>query len=259
MLSRDGFHPGSTFAAPVKSVDSGTATGKLDSLTSSTIITQRIGPLDDVFSIYPEAKSAFMDAIHDANLDKGISGKGAAVADFHFRKERLLILLHLLKTYKDLDARQTLSLRDGVLESKDNQKALELLKSFKFAKGEKTAARLVIEKRMPSKEERLWRDANAYASSLSDSLFLPYLKTFPDANFLHDAAVKCEEAAYTCLRTQLYSLVSGISQKILSIQEGERNKQVKRKVKNEEEKELGVSRVEFIQKTEDLCRERSKS
>ena len=114
------------------------------------------------------------------------------------------------------------------------------------------------EKVLP-KEEAIWRDAIHYASSLSDSHFLSYVKAFPDANFLHDAAVKCEEGAFTCLRMQLDSLVSGISQKILSIQKEECNKQVTWEVNNEKEKKFKASRAMFIRKVEDLGRERPNS
>jgi hypothetical protein len=258
MLRRDGFLPKSTSAAPVKSVNPGEAAGKPDSLTScTTIITRCIDTLNDVFSMYPDAESAFQVFIHAAKLDKGISGKGT---DFHFRKERLLILLHLLMTYKDLNMKQTISLRDAVLDNKDNMKALKLLKTF--APGEKTGWSLVFwrgREVVLTKEESRWRDANDYASSVSDSGFLSYLKTIPDANYLHDAAVKCEEAAYTGLKTQLDSLVLGISQKIFSIQEEQCNCQLKDEVMKEEEKELKVSRVEFSRKIEDLSRGRSKS
>ena len=256
MLRRDRFSPGSTSGAPVNSirVDSGEPAGKPDNIISSTILTRSIGTLDDVFSVYPKAEPTFLDAMSDANFDNGIKGP-----DFRFRKERLLILLHLLKSYPKLNSQQTLSLRDAVLNNKDNQKALKLLRSF--AKGKITWHAVFwqgTEAVLPN-EEAIWRDANNYASSLSDSRFLSYVQTFPDANYLHDAAVKCKEAAYTCLRTQLDSLVSRISQKILSSQEEERNKQVACEVNNDEEKELKVSRAEFVQKVEDLCRERPNS
>lgn len=161
----------------------------------------------------------FLDAIHAANLDNGISCKGTV---FHLRKERLLILLHLLKTYKNLNSRQAISLRDAVLDRKDNQKALKLLKSF--LKEEKTALRSVSRN---GREEALWRAALDSATSLSDSRFLSYVKIFPTTNLLHDAATKCEEAAYDCLRAQLKSLVFDIGQKILSIQREEREKKSK--------------------------------
>ena len=256
MLSRDGFPYGSTPTAPVKSINSGEAAGKPDSLTSCTILTQSIGTLGEVFSIYSEAESVFMDAIHAANLDKGISGRRT---DFHLRKERLLILLHLLKNCPDLDEQQTLSVRDTVLDDKDKRKALQLLKGLAKGKGTRRAVFWKGKEVMLPNEEAMWRDSNEYASSLSDSRFLSYVKSFPDASFLHDAIVKCEEAAYACLRTQIDSLVSQISQKILLVQEEACNKQVRCEVKNEEEMELKVSRAEFVRNIEDLCRERSKS
>ena len=256
MLRRDRFSPGSTSGAPVNSTrdDPGARAGKLDNLTSRIILTWSIGTLDDVFSNYPQAEEPFLDAISDANFDNGIKGP-----DFHFRKERLLILLHLLKNYPKLTAPQTFSLRDAVLNNKDNQKALKLLRNF--AK-EKATWRLVFwkgkEKVLP-KEEAFWRDAIDYATSLSDSRFLSYVKTFPDANFLHDAAFECEEAAYTCLRAQLDSLVSRVSQKIFSIQEAEGIKKVTWEINNEKEQELKVSRGEFVRKVEGLCRARPNS
>jgi hypothetical protein len=113
---------------------------------------------------------------------------------------------------------------------------------------------------LPS-EEALWRDASHYAASITDSSFLEYVKTVSAKNYLHAATVECEKAAYTCLRAQLNSSVSGISQKIHSIQEEleEKKDQVTCEVRNEEEKELKVSRTEFVQKIEELSRERSKS
>ena len=246
MLSRNGFPP--------RSSDSGEAAGKSDSLTSCTIPTRSTGTLDDVFSIYPKMEPTFLDAMRDANFDNGIKGP-----DFRFRKERLLILLHLVKSYPRLNSQQIISLRDAVLNNKDIQKAKKLLRSF--AKG-KTIWRAVFWKgkeAVVTNEEAIWRDANNYASSLPDSRFLSYVKTFPNANYLHDAAVKCKDAAYTCLRTQLDCLVSGISQKMLSTQEEECNKQVIWEVNNAEEKELKVYRGGFVRKVEDLSRARSKS
>ena len=221
------------------------------------ILTPSIGTIFDVFSSYPEAESIFLDTIHAANFDNGISGKGT---DFHFRKERLLISLHLLKSYPNLTMQQTTMLCEAVLNNKDNRKALGFLR--RFEKGKKPDWRVVIwkgkETRLP-KEEAMWRDANAYAMSLSDSRFLSYVKTFPTTNFLHDAAVKCEEAAYACLKTQLDSLVSAIKQNILLVQKEMWGKELRYGVDREVEEELEESRVEFVRKIEELWRERSKS
>jgi hypothetical protein len=166
-----------------------------------------------------------------------------------------------LENYKGLNAKQTRSLGDAVLLNRDKQKTLGLLKSFSkednkggwfsvFTGGKST---------LLSKEEAMWRKALNYASSISDVRFISYLKTIPATHFLHNAAVECEGTAYHCLTTQLDSLVSGISQQILSIQKDGCDTQIQREVKSEEEKELKVSRVEFVRKIEDLCRERSRS
>ena len=187
-------------------------------------------------------------------MDNGIKGP-----EFHSRKERLLILLHLLEKHPKLNRQQNKELRDAILNNKDNQKALKVLKSF--AKG-KISWRSMFwkgEKVVLPNEDAMWRDAYEYATSITDSDFLEYVQGFPAANALHDVAVDCEKAAYTCLRAQLDSLVSGISQKIFSIQQEERNEKVIREVKDDEEKELKVSRIEFVSKIEELSRERSKS
>jgi hypothetical protein len=255
-LRRDGFPSGSISGAPAKSIqiDSGNADGKDDNLTSPTILTRSIDTLDVLFSVHPKAESTFLDVISEANMDNGIKGP-----EFHSKKERLLILLHLLEKYPNLNRQQTVSLRDAVLNNRDNQKAMKLLKSW--AKG-KISWKSVFwrgEKVVLPNEEAMWRDANEYATSLSDSSFLAYVQTFPSDNFFHDAAVDCEKAAYTCLRTLLGSLVSKISDKIFSIQEEERNTRVSHEVKDDEEKELKASRIEFFRKIEELSRERSKS
>ncbi|KAH9029425.1 hypothetical protein EDB85DRAFT_1867188 [Lactarius pseudohatsudake] len=217
------------------------------------------GTLQDLFSIYPKAAQTFRGSIRAANLDKGIKS-----TDFQFKKERLLILYYLLENYEGLSTSQTRSLGDAVLVGRDKQKTLGLLKSF--AKGEKAGWFSVSvpvpwgsKKAVLSKEEAMWRSANNYATSISDSRFLSHIKKIPASDYSHDAAVECEETAYDCLTTQLESLVSGISQQILSTQNDECDRQVQREVKSEEEKELKVSRAEFVQQIEDICRERSRS
>ena len=249
MLRRDGF---SSESGPI---DLGEAAGKPDCPTSGVILTRGKGTLQDLFSIYPKAASSFKGSIRAANLDKGIKG-----TDFQSKKERILILYYLFENYKNLNAKQIRSLGDAVLINRDKKKTLELLKSF--SKEERTGWFSVIlggKKALLSKEEAMWRNAHNYASSISDVRFLSYLKTIPATAFLHNAAVECEETAYHCLTTQLDSLVSGICQQIISIQKDGCDVQLQREVKSEEEKELKVSRVEFVHKIEDLCRERSRS
>lgn len=253
MLRRDGF---SSEPSPAEPIDSVEAAGKPDCPTSGVILTPGKGTLQDLFSIYPKAALSFKGSIRAANLDKGIKGN-----DFQSKKERILILYYLFENYKGLNAKQTRSLGDAVLINRDKQKTLGLLKGF--SKDEKSSWFSVIlggKRAVLSKEEAMWRKALNYASSISDVRFLSYLKTgIPSTHFLHNAAVECEETAYHCLTAQLDSLVSGISQQILSIQKDGCDTQLQREVKSEEEKELKVSRIEFVRKIEDLCRERSRS
>ncbi|KAH9023376.1 hypothetical protein EDB85DRAFT_2184321 [Lactarius pseudohatsudake] len=221
--------------------------------------------LQEILSIYPKAASTFHDSIRAANLDEGIKG-----TDFQRKKERMLILYYLLENYGGLSASQTRALGDAVFVEWDKQKVLELLKSFEkeeqpgwfsvpvsssSVRGQgckKAAVRLLI-------EEAMWRSANNYAASISDSRFLSYVETVSASDFLHEIAVECEETAYDCLTTQLDPLVSVICQQILSIRKKECDRQVEPEAKIEEEKELKVSRAELVQQIEDLCRERSRS
>ena len=228
---------------------------KPDSPTLSAILTRSEATLQDLFSIYPKAASTFRGSIRAASLDKGIKG-----ADFQSKKERMLILHYLFENYKGLNAKQTRSLSDAVLVSRDKQKALLLLKSFSKEESRSLFSVILGGKRATlSKEEAMWRNAHNYASSISDVRFLSYLTAIPTTSFMHDAAIQCEGSAYNCLTTQLESMVSGISQQILSIQKDGCDTQVQREVKSEEEKELKVSRAMFVQQVEDLCRERSRS
>jgi hypothetical protein len=191
-----------------------------------------------------------------ANLDKGIKG-----AEFQSKKERTLKLYYLLDNQKDLKEEQIRSLIDAILVKRDKQKVLDLLKSF--TKEDKPWYSVSWGSSKVSKEEAMWRNAHTYASTMTDSVFLSHLRTtrqlVPVGDFTHGIAVDCEKAAYECLATQLDSLASGISQQILSTQKEELDRQVKRELKNEEDKELKVSRAKFVRQIEDRCRERSRS
>ncbi|KAH9039451.1 hypothetical protein EDB83DRAFT_2411806, partial [Lactarius deliciosus] len=239
MLRRDGFASGSRSA---NSINSGEAAGTLQ----------------DLFSTYPKAAQTFRGSIRAANLDKGIKS-----TDFQIKKERLLTLYYLLESYEGLSADQTRALGDAVLVGWDKQKVLTLLKSFARESGNWFAQGFAYKggegKSVLSKEEAMWRASNNYAMTISDSRFLSHLKTISSRDVFHDTAVECEETAYDCFTTQLDSLVSKISQQILSTQKDECDGQVQREMKSEEEKELKVSRAEFVQRIEYLCRERSRS
>ncbi|KAI9455154.1 hypothetical protein BJY52DRAFT_1122135, partial [Lactarius psammicola] len=212
----------------------------------------RIGTLQDLFSLYPKAASTFRVFIRAANFDKGIKA-----TDFQFKKERWLILYYLLENYEGLNPDQTSSLGDAVLVGRDKQKTLGLLKSFSTGKNGgwySVSAAWGNNKPVLSREEAMWRAANNYAASISDSRFLSHLKRIPVSDFLHDAAVEREKTAYDCLTTQLDSLVSEISRQIVSMQKEVCDEQVPREMKSEEEWELKVSRAKFVQQIEDLSR-----
>jgi hypothetical protein len=254
MLRRDGFASKSSSA---DSINSSEPAGKSRRRPmSSAIFTRKEGTLQQLFSIYPKAEATFRGFISAANFNKGIKG-----TDFQSKKERMLILYYFLESYKGLKENQSQSLVDAVLDGKDKQKVLDLLKSF--TKDEKSSRSSVKWDRRSSKpqEETMWIKAHNYATTVSDSLFLSQAKTLPvgDSQLSHDIAVECEEAAYNYLKTQLDYLTSGISQQILSIQKDECDAQVQREVKSEEEKELKLSRAEFVRQIEELCRERSRS
>ena len=189
--------------------------------------------------------STFRGSISAAKLDKSLEE-----SDFQHQKERMLILHYLLEQYPGLENKGARALGNAVLVKGDKEKTLAVLKSF-AVKGNKRVAL--------SEEEAMWGDAHSYATSMSDLRFLSLIKTFPADNFLHDAAVECEETAYDCLLTRLDSLATDISRQIFAIQNEERNKQVQHEVIDEQEKELKASRVEFVRAIEDSCRMRSRS
>ncbi|KAN0134237.1 hypothetical protein V8E53_008009, partial [Lactarius tabidus] len=209
-------------------------------------LTGSVDALLNIFSIYPKAESSFRETLRASNLDKGIDE-----GDFQSKKERMLILLYLLRVYKGLNANQIRSLCNDVLFVGDEQETLVLLKGFAVEGN----TNVVLS------EQEIHRAARNYAASISDLRFLSYVKTIPTTNFLHDAAVECEETAYDCLTTKLDSLVHEICLQILSIQKAECEMQAQRKIKNEEEreKELKDSRAKFVRRIEESCRERSRS
>ena len=234
-----------------------------------------------------------MGNIRAAGLEKGIKDP-----EFHHKKKRILILRHLLENTSGLDEGQIRTMAEAVLDRKSKQVVLALLKFTRnkdkgsisderssssdgfrvfntvmdlkeYAKTKATEAAnafgsLVRTSKNPNgpnltREEALWRDANYYASSVSDSCFFSQLVTTPIDECLHDATVEAEETAYTCLRKLIESLVDGIGQQFITIQKAECDKQIKRAITSEEDKELGALRANFVHGIEDLSRERSRS
>ena len=192
--------------------------------------------------------------------------------DFQFKKGRILVLYHLLENINGLDSSQVRTLADAVLIHRNNQAILGLLKVaekddkgstsggyFNAAK-ERVKNSLGIGKGSKStREETMWREANNFATSVSDTRFLSELNTARVHECLRGAVAEVEETAFACLRNQVDSLVDGIGQQIFTTQKAECEKQIQREVTSGEEKELGVLRSGFVHQIEDLTRDRSRS
>jgi hypothetical protein len=244
-------------------------------------LTYHLDPLQDVFRIYPKAEQTFRGNVRAA-FEKGIRAP-----EFQFKKERILILHHLLTNISTLDSDQIKSLADAVLNRRDMRAIPDLLKSS--VKGDKTGAsgglinsakerlknsigmgeegsssswRIVAwgsKSSKHTKEEALWRGANTFASSVSDSEFLMRLKTDVLDECLRDATAEAEETAPACLATMAESLVSSIGEQILSMQKGECDKQIQREVGSAEQRGLRILRSDFVRQIEDITRQRSRS
>ena len=223
-------------------------------------------PLQDLFRVYTKAEKTFRDIIRAANLEKGIRA-----SEFTIKKERILILHHLLSNINGLDRDQIRTLADAVLIRRDMPTIMELLRVS--AKGDKGGAsgglfsaakeRLMSpwgrQSSRVSKEDALWRGANNFASVVSDYDFLAQLKTATLDECLRDAAVEAEETAYACLTMLVDSLVSGFGQQISSMQKGECDKQIQREISSEEDRELVTLRTDFVGQIEELTRQHSRS
>jgi hypothetical protein len=235
------------------------------------MLMQHLDPLHDLFRIYPKTEQTFRGNIRAANLEKGIKG-----TEFQIKKERILILYHLLENTDGLNRSQIRALADAVLKRRDKQAVLGLLKVAKkedkdstsggYFNAAKDAAKGLVKSTIwasksskTSREEAMWREANNFASSVSDSRFLQQLSTAPANEYLHDAAAETEETAYVYLGKLIESLVDGIGQQISSIQKAECDKQIEREINSEQDKELEILRSELVYQVEDLSRERSRS
>jgi hypothetical protein len=226
----------------------------------------RLDPLHDLFRLFPKSEQTYWDSIRTANLENGIKD-----TEFQFKKERILIIYHLLKNIKRPNKGEIRNLADAVLNCRDTD-AVRVLKRLKVATKDKsstsggyinTAKRLVkgtlalAKSSNMTTEKALWRDAKDFASSVPDTHFLLGLKTTPADECLRGAVVEAEEMAYTYLGKLIESLVDRIGPQIFSNQKVEGDKQVQREVASEEDKELEILRSEFVHQVEDLSRERS--
>ena len=98
------------------------------------------------------------------------------------------MILYIQERYK-LNKEQLGPLNDAVLVG-DKQNALRLLRNlpvkatlFPMQGGGK--------KFVLSREEAMWDAAASYATSISDSCFLSYLKTFPTSSFFSAVIAEC--------------------------------------------------------------------
>ncbi|KAI0250862.1 hypothetical protein BJV78DRAFT_1127282, partial [Lactifluus subvellereus] len=199
-----------------------------------------VDPLRHLFSIYPKTISTFQSSMRIANLEGGIRAAG-----FQSKKERILVLHNLLEKTKSLDGDQIRSLAEVVLQGRDKQTCLKILRNMGGW-------------RLP-KEEVMWRDAIIFASQVSDSRFLSDFKPATVVDCLHDAAVSAEETAYAWFAKQIESLVSTIFEQASSTEREGCNEQALREVKSEEDRELGILRSDFVRQIEDLSIEHSRS
>jgi hypothetical protein len=218
----------------------------------------RLDPLYDLFRISPKAEQTFRDNILIASLEKGIQ-----YPEFQFKKELILILYYLLENINDLDRGQIRNLANAVLY-RGKSAALKLLKVAEIKDNGRTSGLFkssigISNGIEPTREEALWRDANNFASSISDSRFFSQLNTTLVDECFHDAIVDAEETAHGYLRRLVESLVRGIGQRMFPIRQGDCEKEVEREITSGQDKELGILRSDFVQQVEDLSRERSRS
>ncbi len=237
-----------------------------------------LDPLQPLFLIFPRTEGIFRGIIRSADLERGIKS-----TEFQIKKERILVLYHLLGKLDGLDRSQIQTLANAVLDRRDSQTILGLLKDFgtrdngdasggiwKAAK-ERVTTTLKMTLRFGdeggrgskssklTKEEMMWRDANHTASLPSDSRFLSQLKDMATHECLRDATVEAEAAAYAYLPTVVETLVDGIGKQILVAQKQECDKQIDREITSEGDREFGTLRSDFVRLIEDLYRERTSS
>jgi len=213
-----------------------------------------LDPLHYLFRVSPRTGQIFRDNIRAAKL-----GRGIQVPEFQSQKKRILVLHHLLENIKGLNGTQMWYLADEVLNRQDTPTILGILNSFEKGNSGYWGRLKTTVGISDSWAAVVWKDANQFASSVPDSRFLSDLEatTFPEC--LRDATAEAENAAYTCLTTQIESLVAGITAQILSVQKSECEKQIQREVRSSRERELRKLRSKFVRQIEASSRERSRS
>ncbi|KAI9460718.1 hypothetical protein F5148DRAFT_1377366 [Russula earlei] len=226
-------------------------------------------PLQDLFRIFPDTKKVFRNYMRTA------LGNDIKDSAFQSKKIRMVILYRLLDNFEGLDASQICDLANAVLLRRSKETIFKLLKDFgqgdkggnssriwQVAKAAKDRVKNAVGMGEGSKltdEETMWKNANKYGSSLSDSDFLKQLRSNNVGEFLPDFIADVEETACACLKTQIDALVTGVGSQIFQSQQGACNGQLQREVSSTRDKELGHLRSEFVRRAEDLSRERTGS
>ena len=215
-----------------------------------------LDPLHDLFRVSPKIEQIFRANIRGASL-----GKGIPAPEFQSQKHRISILRHLLENVKGLNGTQILDLADVVLNRPrpDTLTIMGLLNSFEKVNSGVWGRLKSTVGISDSWAEVVWKDANQFASSVTDSHFLSDLKATTIPECLRDATAEVEKAAYTCLTTRIESLVTGITGEILAMQKSVCDKQIQREVRSSQERELRKLRSGFARQIEASSRERSRS
>ena len=213
--------------------------------------------LGRLFTLYSTMERALKDAIRDADIKSSLTAP-----DFQFKKKRVQ-LLRLLRSGSGrtvgASADLTQHVADDVLSQRDERGVLTVLETI--AMDERgTLSRMKGFLRSLTGEEDLWKAASKRASSLSDSDFLSDLRTIPIDNYLHEAAVDAEDAAYAIFARQVDYLVAGVAREtILSTQKKQCDKQIQREKEIKEDEELKIWWSNFVRQVKVVSTQRSTS
>jgi hypothetical protein len=208
-----------------------------------------------LFILYPMMEQALKNAIRDADIESCLT-----IPEFQFKKKRiqLLRLLHSdSHRTAGVSTDQIWHVTDAILGQQDEGGILAVLETF--AKDERRIiSRIKVFLRSSTGEEELWLAASKSASSVSDSGFLSDLRTIPIDNYLYEAAIDAEEAAYAILATQVDTLTAGIVREtILSTQRKQCDKQIQRENEIKRDGELKTLWSNFVRQVKDVSTQRS--
>jgi hypothetical protein len=166
----------------------------------------------NLFILYPRMERALKDAIRAVDIEGFLT-----VPEFQFKKKRVQLLRLLQSGSRHTTGLSTDLIRhvaDGVLRQQDERSILAFLETLPVdERGILSRMRGAL--RSSTGEEELWLAASKRASSLSDSGFLSDLRTIPVDNYLHEAAIDVEEAAYAILAREVDTLVAGTARETI--------------------------------------------